>query len=299
MAVITRSLHPDLYWPGIKALYGEGYEEFPPEWSQFFDEMDSDKAYEDIVEVSGFGYAPSKPEGSAIQYDIDGQGPKIRLTHTTYALGYQVTEEELEDIQYAQVSRRRAPMLGKSMRSTAETVHANILNNAFNGNFTWGDGQPLISTQHPTLGGLASNALAVNADFSEASLEDMRTLIETTKDRRGLPIMIRPEKLIVAPGADYNAERIVGSTLRPGTGDNDINVNKGIFPGGIVVDHYLTNPKAWFIKTNVDNGLVSMWRKKPGTLQQDNDFDTGNARSKDRMRFLAGVGDWRAIFGSI
>ena len=300
MPVITRSTLPDLNQVGIHAIFGDTYNEYPPEWSQIFEEEESTKGFEDLVQVNGFGLVPLKPEGSPIQYDTDGQGPKTRLEHRTYGLGFQVTRESDEDGQYQQVTRRRTKKLARSFRTTAEIVHANVLNFGFSGARLGGDGVPLFSTAHPAAGGSTyANKLAVDADLTEASLEDMLTLIETAKDNRGLPIKLRGMKLVVAPGAQYNAARIMDSPLRSGVDTNDINAVKqmGLLPGGVVVDHYLTDPDAWYIKTDVDEGLVSMWRRKP-EITRDNEFDTENMRQKATMRFLCGWGDPRAIYGS-
>lgn len=296
MPVITRSAHPSLLWPGVHSIFGDSYNSWPAEWSQIFDKQTSTKAWEDLVEVGGFGIAPVKTEGAPIQYDTDAEGYKSRLTHTVYALGYMVTREEMEDGQYAPVSKKRGRKLGKSMRTTAEIVHANILNRSTSGSYLGGDGVSLLSTAHPTAAGNQANKLTVDADLTEASLEDMRTLIETAKDRRGLPIVLRGAKLVVAPGAQFNAERIINSTLRSGTPNNDANVNRGVFD--IVVNHYLTDPDAWYVTTDADDGLVSMWRREV-ELEQDNDFDTENLKAKATMRFLAGWGDWRGVYGSV
>lgn len=299
MAVITRSVHPSLLWPGVHSIFGDAYDEYPAEWSQIFDKQTSNKAWEDLVEVGGFGIAPVKTEGAPIQYDVDSEGYKARLTHTVYGLGYMVTREELEDGQYAQVSRRRSRKLARSMRTTAEIVHANILNRGFSGSYLGGDGVSLFSTAHPTLAGNQANKPAVDADLTEASLEDMLTLISQFKDRRGLPIRQRGVKLVVAPGGEFNARRILGSPLRVGTANNDLNAIKdmGLVPGGVIVNHYLTDPDAWFLITDVDDGLVSMWRREV-EFEQDNDFDTQNAKAMSTMRFLAGWGDWRGIVGT-
>lgn len=299
MPVITRSAHPSLLWPGVHSIFGDSYNEYPAEWSQIFDKQTSNKAWEDIVEVGGFGLAPVKTEGAPIQYDTDAEGYKNRLQHTVYGLGYMVTREELEDGQYAQVSRKRSRKLARSMRTTAEIVHANILNRGFSTSYVGGDGVALLSTAHPTAAGNQANKLAVDADLTEASLEDMLTLISGFKDRRGLPIVAKGMKLVVAPGAEFNARRILGSPLRVGTPNNDLNAIKdmGLIPGGVIVNHYLTDPDAWFIITDQDDGLVSMWRREV-ELEQDNDFDTENAKAKATMRFLAGWGDWRGVVGS-
>ncbi len=299
MAVITRSAHPDLLWPGVMATYGQKYNEYPPEWSQIFEKRRSTKAYEKIVETSGFGLAPTKAEGEPLQYDTDAQGVVTQFNPVTYGLGYMVTREEQEDGQYAEVSRRRSRALAKSMRTTEEIVHANVLNRAFSGSYLGADGVSFLSTSHPSPAGLQSNRASVDADLSEASLEDMLTLISTAKDRRGLPIRLRGMKLVVGAGAEFNARRILGSPLRAGTPNNDINAIKdmGLLSGGVVVNHYLTDPDAWFIVTDADEGLLSIWRRE-AEIEQDNAFDTESLKAKSTMRFAAGYGDFRAVFGT-
>jgi hypothetical protein len=279
------------------AHYGNAYKEYAPEWAQIFDKRQSKKAYEQVVEVNGFGLMPVKTEGAPIQYDTDAEGVKTTFTPVVYGLGYQVTREEIEDNLYPEVSGRRARALGKSARTTQEIVHANVLNLGFSVNGA--DGVPLFSTAHPTPAGNQANKAAVDADLTEASLEDMLTIIANAKDRRGLPIKLRGMKLVVASGAQFNAARILNSPLRSGTANNDINAVKqmGLLDGGVVVNHYLTDPDAWYIVTDADEGLLSIWRREP-SIQQDNDFDTENAKAKSTQRFSVGYGDWRAAFGS-
>lgn len=295
MSVITRSAHPDLLWPGVMGIYGQGYNPYPPQWSQVFEKRTSSKAYEKIVETSGFGLAPIKTEGAPIQYDTDAQGIVTTLTPIAYGLGWMATEEEIEDGQYPEVSKRRAKALGKSMRTTAEFVHWNLFNRGFSGSYLGTDGVALFSTAHPSPAGNRSNTLSVAADLTEASLEDMQTLMAASLDRRGLPVKLNGMKLVVASGAEFNAKRILNSTLRAGTANNDANVHRGELE--IVVSNYLTDLDAWFITTDVDEGLLSIWRREP-EQQQDSDFDTGNARAKATMRFSTGYGDFLSVFGS-
>jgi hypothetical protein len=300
MPVITRSTLPDLNQVGIHAIFGDTYNEFPPEWSQIFETQTSTKGFEDFVQVGGFGLAPLKTEGAPVQYDTDDQGPKTRFEHRVYALGFQVTREADEDGQYQAVVRRRTKKLARSMRTTAEIVHANVLNFGFSNARLGGDGVPLFSLAHPAGGGQTyANKMAVDADLTEASLEDMLTLIDTARDNRGLPIVLRGMKLVVAPGAAFNARRILDSPLRSGTPNNDINAVRemGLLSGGVVTDHYLTDPDAWYIITDADEGLISMWRRQP-EITRDNEFDTENMRQKSTMRFACGWADPRAIYGS-
>jgi hypothetical protein len=294
---ITRSAHPALLWPGVASIFGGKYNEYPPEWSKIFTQNPSSKAYEKFVEEGGFGMAPIKPEGSAIEYDSDTQGYTATFTHVVYAKGFIVTREAIEDNQYSEVADRRARKLAKAMRVTAETIHANVLNRGFSGTYPIGDGKALFASDHPTASGAQSNLLAA-ADLSEASLEAAMIQITKAKDTAGLPIASKIKRLIIGPDNVFNAERILGSTLQSGSLTNDTNAirSMGMVPE-VVVNHYLTDTDAWYLQTEEEDGLVSFWRRQP-TLQQDTDFDTENARAKSSMRFAAGVGDWRAIYGA-
>lgn len=298
MGVITRSAHPSALWPGVKAWFGNNYNTLPAEWSQIFSKETSDKAYEEVVEATGFGLAPVKGEGASLAYDTDGEGYKARFTHVVYGLGYIVTREELEDNKYKEVSNRRSRALAFSMRTTAEIVHANILNRAFSGSYTGGDGVALCSSAHPTRSGNQSNLLAA-ADLSEAALEDGLKAVMQAKNNRGLNIAVRAEQLIIPTAESFNAERILKSALRSGSANNDVNAvrSMGLLPKGAVVNHYLTDADAWFIQTDVPEGMLSYWRREVA-LEKDSDFDTENAKAKATMRFAAGWGDWRAIYGS-
>lgn len=296
--VITRSNHPDALWPGVKDWFGLSYDKHPKEWREIFEPMDSDKAYEYMIEATSFGLASIKPEGSSVVYDSDQQGVKNTWTNVTYGLGYIVTEEEIEDDQYEYVSRRRARSLAFSMNQTEEIVHANVLNRAFSGSYVGGDGVSLISASHPTLSGNQSNLITA-ADFSEASLEDGLKQIARATNARGLKIALNATQLIVSVGDMFNARRILGSELRPGTANNDINAVKsmGMLPNGYIVNHYLTDQDAWFLQTNAPDGLVSL-RRRELVFQQDNDFDTDNAKAKSTQRYVPGWGDFRGIYGS-
>ncbi|MDB5584310.1 MAG: hypothetical protein JWR80_9486 [Bradyrhizobium sp.] len=297
MAVITRSAHPEALWPGIKAWFGKTYKEHPAEWSAIFEKDSSEKAYEKVVETTGFGLAPIKTEGSSIAYDTDGQGSVTTLTHVVYALGYIVTREELDDDLYKEVSERRAKGLAFSMRQTTEIVHANVFNRAFNSSYVGGDGVELCSAAHPTRAGNQSNLLTA-ADLSESSLEDAVKTINQVKNARGLRIALRAQRLIISTDDEFNAQRILKSNLRQGTANNDTNALRvmGSIPE-VVSNHYLSDMDAWFIQTDAPEGLMSLWRNEV-ELTKDADFDTENAKAKARMRFATGYGDFRSIFGS-
>lgn len=299
MSVITRATHPSDLWPGVMAHYGNAYDQWAPEWTEIFEKRQSKKAYEKVVETSGFGLLPIKTEGAPIQYDTDAEGITTTFTPVVYGLGYQVTREELEDNLYPEVSRRRSRALARSARVTQEIVHANVLNRGFSSSYNGADGVPLFSVSHPSPAGVWANKPAVDADLTEASLEDMLTLVAGAKDRRGLPIKLRGMKLVVGSGAQFNAMRILDSDLRSGTANNDVNAVKrmGLLSGGVVINHYLTDPDAWYITTDAEEGLLSIWRREP-EIEQDNDFETENAKAKTTMRFSVGYGDPRSIFGT-
>jgi hypothetical protein len=295
--IITRSAHPEALWPGVKKWFGLSYDKVPATWPKMFERMDSNKYQERIVEGTTFGLAPVKTEGAPIEYDSDQQGYTAYFTHVVYGLGYIVTEEELEDNLYDEVSRVRAANLAWSMRTTAEFVHANVLNRGFDTNYPIGDGAALFSAAHPTLSGNQSNLLTA-ADFSETAMEDATKAVWRVKNNRGFPINAGVKRVVVSPEDAFNVTRVLNSVLRPGTPNNDINALNamGIVPD-VVVSKYLTDTDAWFVQTDVPNGLISLWRRDVA-LSKDSDFDTDNAKAKATMRFSAGAGDWRGIFGS-
>lgn len=295
--IITRSAHPSLLWPGVKALFGHKYNEQPAQWSTIFEKRDSDKAYEKVVEITGFGLASVKSEGGSVSYDNEGEGVTNTFTHVVYGLGYVVTKEELEDNLYQEVASRRARGLAYSMKQTAEIVHANILNRAFNSSYTGGDAVALCSSAHPTRSGNQSNLLTA-ADLSESAVEDAVKTIRQATNARGLKIMVKPQRLIVSTDDEFNATRIFKSDLRQGTANNDINAIRvmGSIPE-ITANVFLTDMDAWFVQTDAPEGLLSMWRREVD-LSKDADFDTENAKAKSTMRFSAGWGDWRAVWGS-
>lgn len=299
MAVISTGNHPKALWPGVAAWWGLSYKKHPMEWSMIFDEKTSDKAYEEDVEATGFGLAPVKAEGSAVSYTSHTQGATTRYTNVAYALGFIVTKEEMDDNQYEKLAKSRTESLAFSMRTTKEIVHANVFNRAFTAAYAGGDGQEMISADHPVIGGTQSNYLATPADLSEASLEDVLIMINTAKNSTGLQIALTGQKLIVPPQLAFEAERIVASTLRPATADNDVNAMKsmGMLPGGVVVNHYLTDADAWFVKTDAPNGLTH-YKRKAVEFSRDSDFDTENAKAKAYERYSAGWTDWRSVYGS-
>lgn len=296
---ITTGSHPKALWPGVKKFFGKTYAEKPLVCEMVFDEVTSTKAYEEYVEETGFGLAPIKPEGAGISYDTDAQGYTSRITNTTYALGAKITQEAIEDNQYERGARKKSAKLARSMRQTKENVFANILNRGFTAAYAGGDAKELFATDHPTLSGDQANELAVAADLSEASLEDMLTLIRGAKDSRGLRIQLKGQKLIIPSALEFEASRILSSVNQSGTANNDINAMRelGMLPGGVVVWDYLTDTDAWFVKTDAPEGLIRQQRRAL-SLSQDNDFDTSNACMKADERYAGGWADWRGCFAS-
>ena len=298
---ISTGSHPKLLWPGIHAVWGQMYAEHAKEFPELYDVLDSDQAYEEDIQVTGFGLASLKTEGASGTYDSEIQGILTRYVHLAYSLGYIVTYEELRDNLYEQVSTRRAKANAFSMNQTVENVAAFLYNNAFVSTYyTTGDGVALISASHTqATGGTFSNMLNPAADLSEASLEDMCIQIMGAQTDRGLLINIMPESLHVARQEWFNANRIMKSVLQPGTANNDINVlhATNAFPKGIKLNHYFSSPHAWFVRTNCPNGMQMFWREEP-MFSQDNDFDTKNAKALAYMRFSVGATDPRGIFGS-
>lgn len=299
--VINTGSHPRLLWPGIHAIWGQIYDEHPTEYTDLYDIEDSDKAYELDVQVTPFGTAPIKPQGSGIEYDSEVQGPVTTYQHIAYALGYIVTYEELRDNLYEEVSMRRVKANAFSMSQTIENVGAFLYNNAFvTTYFTTGDGKALCATDHVnTTGGTYSNELDPAADLSESALEDACIAIMGFENDRGGLISIMPQSLHVARQEWFNANRILKSVLQPDASSNNINVLKATnaFPKGIKLNHYFTSAKPWFIRTNCMNGMRMFWRDRPG-FDQDNDFDTKNAKAASYMRFSVGATDPRGIFAS-
>ena len=297
--VITTGTHPKALWPGIKAWWGQVYDEHPEEYIHLFDKDTSHQNYEEDVQLTGFGLAPIKSEGQGVQYDSEVQGFVTRYTHVAYALGYIVTKEELDDNLYEQVSKRRSAALAMSFRQTKENIGANVYNRAFNSTYKGGDGVALCATNHPnTSGGTWANTPTVSVDLSEASLEDATIAIMGFQNDRGLLINVMPRSLIVARQEWYNANRILKSVFQSGTANNDINVLKATnaIPEGIVMNHYLTSPHAWFLRTNIQCGM--QYFERVGIMfDQDNDFDTMNAKAKGYERYSFGWTDPRAIYG--
>jgi hypothetical protein len=298
--IISTASHPKALWPGVKAWWGQVYSEHPEEYTDLFTKDSSSQNYEEDVQLTGFGLVPRKPEAQGISYDSEVQGFVTRYTHIAYALGYIVTKEELDDNLYEKVSKRRAASLAMGFRQTKENIAANIYNRAFNGTYVGGDNVALCSTAHPnTTGGTFSNKPTVDADLSEASLEDAVIAIMGMTNDRGLLINVMPTSLHIARQEHFNAHRILKSVYQSGTANNDVNVLNATnaFPGGIKLNHYFTAPHAWFIRTNIQDGM-KYYERVGIQFDQDNDFDTMNVKAKGYERYSFGWTDPRAVYGS-
>ena len=299
MAISRQQLAKELE-PGLNALFGLEYKQYENQHTEIFDKESSDRAFEEEVMLSGFGEAAVKPEGSGVQYDDANESFTARYTHETIALAFSITEEAVEDNLYDSIAKRYTKALARSMAQTKQIKAANILNNGFSSG-TGGDGQYLLDTDHPTIAapsGLA-NEPSTAADLNETSIEAGLTAIGNFKDERGFKIAARGMKLIIPADLQFTAERLMASNQRVSTADNDINAikSKGMLPQGYVVNNFLTDTDAWFIKTDVPNGL-KMFERAAIKTSMEGDFETGNVRYKARERYSFGFSDWRGIFGS-
>lgn len=300
MANINTGSFAKALWPGVNSWYGDAYNEHKVEYTDLFDTFSSRKAFEEDMSVSGFGLASVKTEGGSVSYDTSQQGFLTRYSHVTYGLGFVITREMVEDDQYDVIGQKRARALAFSMRQTKEIVAANVYNRAFNSSYAGGDGVEMCSDSHPNVaGGVFANELATAADLSEAALEQAAIDIMNLEDDRGLKIAIMPQSLIIPVDLVFEAERILYSTQRVGTADNDLNALRemGKFPQGIKPNHYLTDSSAWFIRTNCPDGMKH-FERRADDFSMDNDFDTDNAKYKATARYSFGWTDPRGIFGS-
>ena len=298
MAISRNQLVKELE-PGLNALFGLEYKNYENEHAEIYDTESSDRAFEEEVMLSGFAEAPVKTEGAGVSYDAAQEVFTARYTHETIALAFSLTEEAVEDNLYDKLSGRYTKALARSMATTKQIKAAAILNGAFTTS-TGGDGVVLCSTAHPTVSGPnLSNTLSTAADLSETSLEQSLIDIAGFTDERGLKIAVQGLKLIIAKELQFSADRILKSTLRVGTADNDINAvrNMGMVPQGYAVNHYLTDPDAFFIKTDAPNGM-KMFQRVGISTGFEGDFDTGNVRYKARERYSFGFSDPRGIYGS-
>jgi phage major head subunit gpT-like protein len=301
MAISRAQLLKELL-PGLNALFGMEYARYGEQHKEIYEIEASERSFEEETKLSGFQAAPVKNEGSAIAYDNAQEAWTARYTHETIAQGFSITEEAVEDNLYDSLSSRYTKALARAMAYTKQVKGAAILNQGFTGagNPTYGDGQVLFSTAHPLVsGGVNSNRPATPADLNETSLENAVIQIAAWTDERGLLIAAKPKKLIVPPALQFVATRLLETELRVGTADNDINAikNNGSVPGGYTVNNYLTDTNAWFLLTDVPNGLKHFVRS-PLANSMDGDFDTGNVRYKARERYSFGVSDPLGIYGS-
>jgi hypothetical protein len=306
MAIITTSSFAKALWPGVNTWYGDAYTQYPVEWDKLFEKNTSRKAFEEDVGASYFGLATVKTEGAPVTYDSSRQGFTSRYNHVVYALGFIITREIYEDDLYDVVGKQKAGSLAFSMRQTKEIVGANVYNRAFNTSYVGGDSATLIcsaggggsSTAPNIAGGTYTNGVAAAVDLSEASLEQACIDIAGFTNDRGLKIAVRPQTLIIPKELMFEAKRILQSDGRIGTDNNDLNALKtmGMIPQ-VIVNHYLTDTDAWFIRTDVKNGM-KYFERRGDEFGMDEDFDTENAKYKATSRYSFGWTDRRAIYGS-
>ena len=299
MAISRAQLLKELV-PGLNALFGLDYKQYPEQHTAIFDTESSDRSFEEETKLSGFGAAPTKAEGDGVVYDTAQEAFTSRYTHETIALGFALTEEAVEDNLYDKLATRYTKALSRAMAYTKQVKAASVLNNGFSASNPGGDGVALFSASHPLVGGgVNSNIAPVGVDLNETSLEAAVIQIAAWTDERGLLIAAKPKKLILPPGLQFVAKRLLGTDGRVGTADNDLNALKdmGSIPEGFTVNNFLTDPNAWFLKTDVPNGLKHFKRVALKT-GMDGDFDTGNVRYKARERYSFGWSDPLGIWGS-
>jgi len=285
--------------PGLNALFGLEYDRYENQNAEIFETESSDRAFEEEVMLGGFANASVKPEGQGVSYDDAQETYTARYTNETVALAFSLTEEAVEDNLYDKISTRYTKALARSMANTKQVKGSNIINNSTTSGYTGGDGALLVSASHPTLSGNQSNVLTTAADLNETSLEAALIQIAQMKDERGLKIALRGMKLLLPVNLQFVAERLLNSAGRVGTADNDINAIKsmGMVPQGYVINNFLTDTDAWYIKTDAPNGLKH-FNRAPIRTAMEGDFDTGNVRYKARERYSFGWSDWRGIFGT-
>jgi hypothetical protein len=297
---ITSGNFAKALWPGVNAWYGESYDEYPVEWTDLFDTFSSRKAWEEDMGTSMFGLAAVKPEGSAVAMDTASQGFLTRYQHVEYGLGFTITRNMVEDDQYDVIGRQKASGLAFSMRQTKEQIAVATYNNAVAASPLGGDGVSLLNASHPNVsGGTYSNILSGTPNLSEAALEDICIQIAGATNDRGLKISLIAQSLHIPVDLMFEADRILNSTLRVATADNDLNSLKGMgkFPGGIKINHYFDGADDWFVRTNCKDGMKH-FNRRPDDFSMDNDWDTDNAKYKATGRYSFGWTDPRALYGS-
>jgi len=287
-------------WPGVNSWFLESKNDWDMEYSKIYETRSSRKAFEEIMGTTGLGLAAVKPDGESVVYDTHQQGFLSRFQNIEYGIGFIITRNMVDDDQYDVIAKQRARGIARSMLQTKENVLWNVINRAFNSAYTGGDGVELISTAHKNrTGGTYSNMLSTAADLSEAALEQAHINIGKYTDDRGLKIAVKAQKLIIPVDLEFEAERILETEKRPGTNDNDTATmsGKGRIPGGVVMSHYLTDANAWYLQTDVDDGLIH-FERRADEFSDDNDFDTDNAKYKGVMRFSGGWANPRCLYGS-
>lgn len=299
MAISRAQLLKELL-PGLNALFGLEYKRYGEEHKEIYDTETSERSFEEETKLSGFSAAPVKNEGNAIAYDNAQEAWTARYTHETIALGFSLTEEAVEDNLYDTLSARYTKALARAMAYTKQVKAANVLNNGFSGSYAGGDGVALFSNAHPIVsGGTNSNIPSVASDLNETALENAVIQIAAWTDERGLLIAAKPRKLVIPPALQFVATRLLETEQRVGTADNDLNAlkNNGSIPEGYTVNHFLTDPNAWFLTTDVPNGMKHFVRTAMST-GMDGDFETGNVRYKARERYSFGFSDPLGMWGS-
>lgn len=298
MATITSSSFAKALWPGVNAWYGAKYDIYEVEYDKIFDKNSSDRAWEEDVGQSLFGLLQVKQENSPVTFQSARQGFTTRYTHVVYAGGFTITREMYEDDQYGVIGKRKAESLANSARQTKETVGANILNRAFNTSYTFGDGKRILSNDHPNIaGGTWSNVLSTAADISEVALEQAFIDIAGFTFDAGLKMALKPVGLVVPKELDFEVNKILKTEYEVGTNNNTVNVIRGRFPTAPVINHWLTDTDAWFVKTSADNGL-KYFERRADEFTMDNDWDSENAKYKVTGRYSFGVSDVRSLYGS-
>lgn len=298
MSAVNTGNIAKLLWPGLHAIWGE-YKDHPVEYKELFDTSSSDKQYEEDQLLRGLGLAPRKAEGSATVYDTTAQGITSRYTHAAYSLGFMLTREALADNQYKGKALKAMKMLARSFRQTKETVAANVYNRAHDTNYVGGDGSALCVTTHATFSGTQSNRLTTAADFSESALEDLCVQIANAVDETGLKIALQPSKLLIPTALMFEAARVLKSVGQNDSANNAINAlrSMGMFSEGAKVNHYFDDPDAFFVKTDVPEGMRHFEREAP-EFAQDNDFDTSNLKYKGYERYSFGWTDFRGVYSN-
>jgi hypothetical protein len=299
MAITRAQLVKELE-PGLNALFGLEYSRYDNEHAEIFDTESSDRAFEEEVMLTGFGAGQVKPEGTGVTYDSAQEAWTARYTHETIALAFSLTEEAVEDNLYDRISARYTRALARSMMHTKQVKGANVLNNAFSSSYTGGDAVSLLNSSHTLVqASVGKNKPDTDADLNETSVENAMIDIAKFTDERGLKTANKAIKLIIPVNSQFIAERLMASNLRVATADNDINAlrSSGMLPQGYVVNHYLTDTDAWFVKTDAPNGMKHFQRAAISS-GMEGDFNTGNVRYKARERYSFGWSDWRAMYGS-